>query len=70
MVIGIVVAVAAVFGLGFGAGRVKHPANLKLSAVKAEVAKIEAELVADEKKLVAEAKSAYAAVVARVKSLL
>lgn len=70
MAIGMAVAIFAIFALGFGAGRVKHPANLKLSAVKAEIAKIEAELVAEEKKLAAEAKSAYAAVVARIKSLL
>ena len=52
------IAVAMLVG-GFGLGRVKHPANLKLSAVKAEIAKIEAEVVADAK-----------AVVARVKALL
>jgi hypothetical protein len=52
------IAVAMLAG-GFGLGRVKHPANLKLSAVKTEIAKIEAEVVADAK-----------AVVARVKALL
>jgi hypothetical protein len=40
----IALAVAAVFALGFGAGRVKHPANLKVSAVKAEIAKLEGEV--------------------------
>jgi hypothetical protein len=52
------IAVAMLVG-GFGLGRVKHPANSKLSAVKAEIAKIEAEVVVDAK-----------AVVARVKALL
>jgi len=54
-----VAAVLALLALGFGAGRVKHPANLKLAAVKAEIVKIEAE-----------AKAEYAAVVARIKALL
>ena len=36
----------AIFALGFGAGRVKHPANLKVSAVKAEIAKLESEVKA------------------------
>lgn len=70
MALGIAVAVVALVALSFGAGRVKHPANLKVAAVKAELLKIEAELKADEQKLVAEAKGAYAAVVARIKSLL
>lgn len=39
----IAAAVLAVFALGFGFGRVKHPANLKLRAVKTEIAKIEAD---------------------------
>ena len=38
-----VILVLAVFALGFGAGRVKHPSNLALSKVKAEVRKIEQE---------------------------
>jgi hypothetical protein len=54
-----VAAVLAVFALGFGAGRVKHPANLKLSAVKAEIAKIEAD-----------GTEFAASVVARIKGLL
>ncbi len=56
---GLVIAFVIVAALGFGAGRVKHPANLKISAVKAELAKLEAE-----------GKAEYAAVVARLKSLL
>lgn len=59
-----------VAALGFGAGRVKHPANLKVSAVKAELAKLEAEAKAEVSKLSAEAQSAYIAVAARIKSLL
>jgi hypothetical protein len=51
---------------GFGFGRVKHPANLKVAAVKAEIAKLEAEftggLNAEEAKV--------RAVVARIKAAL
>lgn len=42
---------------GFGLGRVHHPANLKLDAVKAEIAKIEAEVVADAKTVIARVKA-------------
>ena len=59
-----------VAALGFGAGRVKHPANLKLSAVKAEIAKLEAEIVAEGNKLSAEVELAYASVISRLKLLL
>ncbi len=52
-------AVAVFFALGFGAGRVKHPANLTVANVKAEIAKIEAEVY-----------SSKANVVARLKALL
>lgn len=44
----------------FGLGRVKHPANLKLSAVKAEIAKISYSNVSVE----------VSGVVARLKALL
>lgn len=54
-----VLAVLALVALGFGLGRVKHPANLKLSKIKAEVLQLELEGKAEEK-----------AVVARIKSLL
>ena len=54
-----IAAVTIALAVGFGMGRVHHPANLKLSAVKAEIAKIEAEVVADAK-----------AVIARVKAVL
>lgn len=40
----IAIGLLAAAALGFGAGRVKHPANLKLSAVKAEIAKYGAEI--------------------------
>jgi hypothetical protein len=33
----------AVLALGFGFGRVHHPANLKLAAIKAEIMKIESD---------------------------
>lgn len=36
--------IVALLAIGFGAGRVKHPANLKVSAVKAEIAKLEGEV--------------------------
>jgi len=52
-------AFVAVAALGFGAGRVKHPANLTLANIKAEIAKIEAEVY-----------SSKADVVARLKALL
>lgn len=52
---------AAVFALGFGAGRVKHPANLTVANVKAEVAKLEAEV----KSYVIASKA-----IARIKALL
>jgi hypothetical protein len=62
--------VAAVLALGFGLGRVHHPANLKLSAVKAEIAKIEQEaqvvVIADEAKV----KALVNGITARVKALL
>ena len=61
-----VILVLAVFALGFGAGRVKHPSNLSLSMVKEEVRKIEQEALT----LVNEDKSKVLAVVARLKSLL
>jgi hypothetical protein len=53
--------VVAAAGLGFGAGRVKHPANLKLAAIKAEIAKIEAEV---------KAYAIASAIVVRLKKLL
>jgi hypothetical protein len=33
----------ALLALGFGLGRVKHPANLKVAAIKAKIAELEAE---------------------------
>lgn len=59
MSFGVAVILLAYGAACFGLGREKHPANLKLSAVKAEIAKIEAEVASDVK-----------AVVARIKSLL
>jgi hypothetical protein len=41
-----VVAIVVSAVLGFAGGRVHHPANLKLAAVKAEIAKIEEEVKA------------------------
>lgn len=61
-----VIAVVAVLALGFGMGRVKHPSNLKLANVKAEVVKLEAEAMVKEAAIKAE----VLAVVARVKALL
>ena len=55
----ITIGVIALLAIGFGAGRVHHPANLKLVAVKAELAKIEGEILTNSK-----------AVVARIKALL
>jgi len=55
------IAVVAILSMGFGLGRVRHPANLKLSALKAEIAKIEVELTAD---------ITDNAIVARLKKLL
>lgn len=52
---------AAVFALGFGAGRVHHPANLTVANVKAEIVKIEAEV----KSYVIASKA-----IARIKALL
>jgi len=66
MVAFVAFAVVAVFAGGFGAGRVHHPANLKLSAVKAEIAKVEVEA----EKLVGEGKAVALSVVNRLKSLL
>lgn len=50
----------------FGLGRVKHPANLKLSAVKTEIAKLESEA----ESYMATEKSAVYKVVDRIKALL
>lgn len=36
-----------VLAIGFGIGRLKHPAKLKLAAVEAELSKIETELKLD-----------------------
>lgn len=58
--IGFLVALAG----GFGLGRVKHPANLKLSAVKAEIAEYEAEIAG------APVAVELKALLARIKSLL
>jgi hypothetical protein len=66
----ITVAVLAIFALGFGAGRVKHPANLTVANVKAEIVKLEAEAKAEVSKLSAEAQSAYIAIAARIKAIL
>jgi hypothetical protein len=41
-----VVAIVVSAALGFAGGRVHHPANLKLVAVKAEIVKIEEEVKA------------------------
>ena len=49
--------------VGFGAGRVHHPANLKLAAIKAEIAKTEAEF---EKQITL----AGPAIIARIKAVL
>ncbi len=51
---------------GFGFGRVKHPANLKVSAVKAEIVKLEGEAV----QLVGEGKAVAVSIVNRLKALL
>lgn len=59
----ITLGVVALLAIGFGAGRVHHPANLKLSAVKAEIAKTEAEF---EKQIVL----AGTAIIARLKAVL
>jgi hypothetical protein len=56
-----IAAVTIALAVGFGAGRVHHPANLKLSAVKAEIAKIEAEATSG---------VLYKDVIGRIKSLL
>jgi hypothetical protein len=60
---GLMILFAFALAIGFGAGRVHHPANFKLAAIKAEIAKIESEasvcIIAD-----------YREVVTRVKSLL
>ena len=37
----LIVLFAFALAVGFGAGRVHHPANLKLSVVKAEIMKVE-----------------------------
>jgi hypothetical protein len=55
------VASAVLVALGFGLGRVKHPSNLKLSAIKAEVLKLEAEV---------KNYSVASAAIARLKKLL
>ena len=57
----LIVLFAAALAIGFGAGRVKHPANLKLAAIKAEIAKIEAEV---------KAYAIASAIVVRLKKLL
>lgn len=51
------IAVAALIAAGFGLGRVKHPANLKLSKIKAEVTQLELEGKAEEKSVVARIKA-------------
>jgi hypothetical protein len=61
-----IAAVTIALAVGFGMGRVHHPANLKLSAVKAEIAKVEAELAGTDVSVAAKA----LAVVARLKALL
>ncbi len=52
-----IAAVTVSLAIGFGFGRVKHPANLKLSAVKAEIAKIEAEAFSTKDNLLARLKA-------------
>ena len=63
--------IALFFGLlGFGLGRVHHPASLKVSAIKAEIVKLEAELSAEVFSVSAAAKAEVAKVVATIKSYL
>lgn len=49
--------------LGFGLGRLKHPAKMKLANIRAEVATIESEAIA-------KASAGILAMTARIKSLL
>lgn len=52
----IAISYVAVLAIGFGLGRVKHPANLKLSAIKAEIKYIELEAFSTKANLVARLK--------------
>ncbi len=61
-------AVVIAFVAGVAVANVKHSANLKLSAVKAEIAKIESEIAGQE--AIVFASKAVAVVVARIKAAL
>lgn len=49
--------ILALLALGFGAGRVHHPANLKLSNIKAVIAEYEVLISGDAKLALAKIKS-------------
>jgi hypothetical protein len=49
--------ILALLALGFGAGRVHHPANLKVANIKIEIANFEATLAGDAKAVIAKIKA-------------
>lgn len=51
------ISAVAILAAGFGLGRVKHPSNLKLTAIKAEIVKIEGEVSTDVKSVIARVKA-------------